>query len=146
MFIDALINLWETSGIANMDLRNAAMLLISFLLIYLAIGKKYEPLLLLPIAFGMLLSNLPIADLYHPEIFAGGHVHWDLLGGADPSQAVGILDYLYLGVKLSILPVAKAAENILAGKYDDKPENWFYMVQGTLQDQLARESKSKKGK
>lgn len=104
MFIDALINLWETSGIANMDLRNAAMLLISFLLIYLAIGKKYEPLLLLPIAFGMLLSNLPIADLYHPEIFAGGHVHWDLLGGADPSQAVGILDYLYLGVKLSIFP------------------------------------------
>ena len=89
MFIDALLNLWESSGLANMDWRNLVMICLSFLLIYLAIGKKFEPLLLLPIAFGMLLSNLPIADLYHPEIFAGGHVHWDLLGGSDANLAVG---------------------------------------------------------
>ena len=104
MFIDALLNLWESSGLANMDWRNLVMICISFLLIYLAIGKKFEPLLLLPIAFGMLLSNLPIADLYHPEIFAGGHVHWDLLGGSDANLAVGILDFIYLGVKLGIFP------------------------------------------
>ena len=104
MFIDALLNLWESSGLANMDWRNLVMICLSFLLIYLAIGKKFEPLLLLPIAFGMLLSNLPIADLYHPEIFDGGHVHWDLLGGSDANLAVGILDFIYLGVKLGIFP------------------------------------------
>lgn len=104
MFIDALLNLWESSGLANMDWRNLVMICLSFLLIYLAIGKKFEPLLLLPIAFGMLLSNLPIADLYHPEMFAGGHVHWDLLGGSDANLAVGILDFIYLGVKLGIFP------------------------------------------
>ena len=104
MFIDALLNLWESSGLANMDWRNLVMICLSFLLIYLAIGKKFEPLLLLPIAFGMLLSNLPIADLYHPEIFAGGHVHWDLLGGSDANLAVGILDFIYLGVKIGIFP------------------------------------------
>lgn len=104
MFIDALLNLWESSGLANMDWRNLVMICLSFLLIYLAIGKKFEPLLLLPIAFGMLLSNLPIADLYHPEIFAGGHVHWDLLGGSDANLSVGILDFIYLGVKLGIFP------------------------------------------
>jgi carboxybiotin decarboxylase len=104
VFIDALLNLWESSGLANMDWRNLVMICLSFLLIYLAIGKKFEPLLLLPIAFGMLLSNLPIADLYHPEIFAGGHVHWDLLGGSDANLSVGILDFIYLGVKLGIFP------------------------------------------
>ncbi|MBQ4156491.1 MAG: sodium ion-translocating decarboxylase subunit beta, partial [Clostridia bacterium] len=54
----------------------------SFVLLFLAIVKKFEPLLLLPIAFGMLLTNLPMAELYHPELFAGGHVHWDMFGGA----------------------------------------------------------------
>ena len=91
------------SGVANMAWQNGVMILIAFVLIYMAIGKKCEPLLLLPIAFGMLLSNLPIADIYHPEIFADGHVHWNLLGGAD-GQVVGLLDFIYLGVKLSIFP------------------------------------------
>ncbi|MBP5492794.1 MAG: sodium ion-translocating decarboxylase subunit beta [Clostridiales bacterium] len=80
------------------------MLVIAAVLIYMAIGKKCEPLLLLPIAFGMLLSNLPIAGLYHSEIFAGGHVHWDLLGGGSADVAPGLLDYIYLGVKLGIFP------------------------------------------
>lgn len=102
MIIDALKNLWEMSGIANVTWQNGVMLLIAFILIYMAIGKKCEPLLLLPIAFGMLLSNLPIAGLYHPEIFAEGHVHWDLLGAG--GDGVGLLDFIYLGVKLSIFP------------------------------------------
>ena len=77
------------------------MILVSCVLFYLAIVKKFEPLLLLPIAIGMLLTNLPGAGLYHPELFGGGHVHW-----ADFADAnnVGLLDYIYLGVKLGIYP------------------------------------------
>ncbi len=104
MFIDALKNIWESSGIYAITWQQGVMLLIAGVLIYMAIGKKCEPLLLLPIAFGMLLSNLPIAGLYHSEIFAGGHVHWDMLGGADANIAPGLLDYIYLGVKLGIFP------------------------------------------
>lgn len=80
---------------------NLVMILVACGLLYLAIVKKFEPLLLLPIAFGMLLTNLPGAGMYHTEIFAGGHVNWAMLG--DPKQA-GLLDYLYLGVKLGIYP------------------------------------------
>ena len=104
MFIDALKNIWETSGIYAITWQQGVMLLIAGVLIYMAIGKKCEPLLLLPIAFGMLLSNLPIAGLYHSEIFAEGHVHWNLLGGGNESIAPGLLDYIYLGVKLGIFP------------------------------------------
>jgi len=75
------------------------MLLISFVLLYLAIVKKYEPLLLVPIAFGMLLTNLPGANLYHPEFYTGGHVDW-----AAFSKDAALIDYLYLGVKLGIYP------------------------------------------
>ena len=103
MFIEALKNLWLTSGIANMDWRNLVMLLVSCVLLYLAIGRKFEPLLLLPIAFGMLLSNLPLGELYHPEIFINetGGIDWTTLGDI---HAIGILDIIYLGVKLSIFP------------------------------------------
>jgi len=90
------------------DPRILIMILISFVLLYLAIVKKFEPLLLLPIAFGMLLTNLPGAEMYHSELFAGGHVHWAQFGGA-PDEAgniitAGLIDYLYLGVKLGIYP------------------------------------------
>ena len=77
------------------------MIAVACLLLYLAIVKKFEPLLLLPIAFGMLLTNLPGAEMYHEQIFANGHVDWSFLG--DPKQC-GLLDYLYLGVKLGIYP------------------------------------------
>jgi len=83
------------------DWRFAVMILISFVLLYLAIVKQFEPLLLMPIAFGMLLTNLPGAEMFHSELFAGGHVHWeDFASGS----GVGLLDYLYLGVKLGIYP------------------------------------------
>ena len=77
------------------------MIAVACLLLYLAIVKKFEPLLLLTIAFGMLLTNLPGAEMYHEQIFANGHVDWAFLG--DPKQC-GLLDYLYLGVKLGIYP------------------------------------------
>ena len=75
------------------------MIAVACILLYLAIVKKFEPMLLLPIAFGMLLSNLPGADLYHPELFAGGHVAWSGF-----SDTASLIDYLYLGVKLGIYP------------------------------------------
>ena len=77
------------------------MIAISCLLLYLAIVKKFEPLLLLPIAFGMLLTNLPGAGLFHAELFEGGHIDWTAFGD---SKNTGLLDYLYLGVKLGIYP------------------------------------------
>lgn len=85
------------------DWRVLVMILISFVLMYLAIVKKFEPLLLLPIAFGMLLTNLPGAEMYHSDLFSGGHVHWDVFAGKG-SVTPGLIDYLYLGVKLGIYP------------------------------------------
>ena len=79
---------------------NLVMIGIACVLIYLAIVKKFEPLLLLPIAFGMLLTNLPLAGVFHEEFFAEGHVHWDYFADG----AAGLIDYLYLGVKLGIYP------------------------------------------
>ncbi len=82
-FLDSIVAFFSQTGFFGMsDWRTPVMLLISFVLLFLAIVKKFEPLLLLPIAFGMLLTNLPMAELYHPELFAGGHVHWDMFGGA----------------------------------------------------------------
>ncbi len=96
--LDVLKNLWETSGFMMLDWRNFVMIGISCLLLYMAIGKKFEPLLLLPIAFGMLLTNLAGEGVFHPEWFADG-VNWEEIG-AEP----GLFDILYLGVKLDIFP------------------------------------------
>ncbi|HKL96102.1 MAG TPA: sodium ion-translocating decarboxylase subunit beta [Paludibacteraceae bacterium] len=97
---DSLMDFLDGTGFAMIG-RNwklLVMLLISFLLLYLAIVKKFEPLLLLPIAFGMMLTNLPGSGLFTPELFADGIVHWEQFSNA------GLLDYLYLGVKLGIYP------------------------------------------
>ena len=103
---ESLLKLCTDSGIYGLiqDPKSLVMIGIACLMLYLAIVKKFEPLLLMPIAFGMLLTNLPFAGMYHEEIFAGGHVHWDLMGGADPAIVPGLLDFLYLGVKLGIYP------------------------------------------
>ena len=115
--------------IAVGDWKVLIMMVIAFVLLYLAIVKKFEPLLLVPIAFGMLITNLPGADMYHEILFAGGHVNWELFGGTPitpefraelqslgVSQAVldtvevgqtisvGLIDVLYLGVKLGVYP------------------------------------------
>ena len=83
--------------------KNLIMIAIGFFLLYLAIGRKYEPLLLLPIAFGIILTNLPGAEMFHAALFESGHVSWEYFaGGGDITP--GLLDYLYLGVKLGIYP------------------------------------------
>ena len=98
---ETMVNFFEGMGLTAMaqDPRYLIMIIIACVLFYLAIVKQFEPLLLLPIAFGMLLTNLPGAGLFHEEFFAGGHVHWSEMAGH-----AGLLDYLYLGVKLGIYP------------------------------------------
>ena len=129
--METLVNFIQQTGFSliSADPKVLIMLVISFVLAYLAIVKGFEPLLLLPISFGMLLTNLPGADMFHEIFFAGGHIHWDLIGGAPitadfiaqmqkagvsdavlatlevgKSINVGLIDILYLGVKLGIYP------------------------------------------
>ena len=86
-------NLWESSGLAQSDWQNYVMIVVSFVLMYLAIVKKFEPLLLLPIAFGMFLINIPGAK----------EVLWISNEGTD-SESWGLLRYLYIGVDKVIYP------------------------------------------
>ena len=130
--MEAIMNFIQATGfyqIATGDWKVLIMMLVSFVLLYLAIVKKFEPLLLLPIAFGMLITNLPGAEMYHEILFAGGHVNWEFFGGnpitpeflahleelgvseavrgtvsVGQSISVGLIDVLYLGVKLGIYP------------------------------------------
>ncbi len=85
IFFDSLYEMWLNSGFASMNAENALMIMISLSLMYLAIVKKYEPLLLLPISFGMMLANLPGANL-------------------SSYDEGSLLYYMYQGVKLSIYP------------------------------------------
>ncbi|NLV59735.1 MAG: sodium ion-translocating decarboxylase subunit beta [Clostridiales bacterium] len=89
MFTNALQKIIADSGFAALTWRHLLMIVIACVLIYLAIGKKFEPLLLLPISFGMLLANLPLANL---------------MGAPTGDEAGGLLYYLYQGVKLGIYP------------------------------------------
>ena len=79
----------------------AVMLAVACGLLYLAIVKQFEPLLLLPIGFGMLMTNLPLDGIFHMNIFINetNHIDWALLGSSG-----GMVDYIYLGVKLGIYP------------------------------------------
>ena len=90
------LNLWKSSGLANGTWQNYVMLLISFVLIYLAIVKKFEPLLLLPIAFGMFLINLPGA---HDILWGDAHDF-----NAVSAESRGLLWYLFYGVQNVIYP------------------------------------------
>ena len=81
--------------------RYVIMIAVAYILLYLAIVHKFEPLLLLPIGFGMLMANLPLDNIIHMEIFINEtqHINWQMLG-----ESGGLADYLYLGVKLGIYP------------------------------------------
>jgi len=91
-FINTIIDLVNSSGFVRGDWKQFLMLAIACFLIYLAIVKKYEPLLLLPIAFGMLLANLPFANLSSYD------------GPTEQNAAGGLIYYLYQGVKMGIYP------------------------------------------
>jgi len=91
----------KTSGIAGLtDFRQLVMIGLACVLLYLGIVKKFEPLLLVGIAFGMLLTNLPGAELYHASL-------WTSAAGFDFLEVLhsgGLLDLLYIGVKLGLYP------------------------------------------
>ena len=101
--VESLLKFVETSGFgaffAEGGWKYAAMIALACFLLYLAIKKQFEPLLLLPIAFGMLLTNLPGADMFHPTLFDEGQIDW-----YDLYKTGGLLDFLYIGVKLGIYP------------------------------------------
>lgn len=102
--METIINFIEQTGFSLVveNPKVLIMIVIACVLAYLAIVKGFEPLLLLPIAFGMLLTNLPGAEMFHEELFADGHVQWGLFGGGEITP--GLIDILYLGVKLGIYP------------------------------------------
>ena len=101
-----ILEFFEQMGFMNMTIQQGIMLLLSFFLLYLAIKKQYEPLLLLPIAFGMLLTNLPGAGMYHSELWTA------FLDANSPAyhsygtimREGGLLDILYIGVKAGVYP------------------------------------------
>ena len=108
--MEALLNFFEQTGFSRLfegeNWKCLIMLAIGGVLIWLAIVKKFEPLLLLPIAFGMILTNLPGANMYHKEL-------WDaFVNPADPAyhsfgailREGGLIDILYIGVKTSLYP------------------------------------------
>ncbi len=102
--LETLQKFWSDTGIAKMVesglvFKYLAMYVIIGVLLYLAIKKQFEPMLLLPIAFGMLLANLPGADLIHTEWFLVEHPNYGYIVSNG-----NLLDLLYLGVKLGIYP------------------------------------------
>ena len=131
--MQAIVNFCEQTGFYQFfqgdNWKCAIMIVVAIVLLFLGIVKKFEPLLLVPIAVGMLVTNLPGAEMYHEILFAGGHIHWDLFGGnpitaefiaemqasgvseavlngvaVGQTVSVGLIDVLYLGIKLGIYP------------------------------------------
>ena len=92
---------WAQIFLVQDGWKYAVMLAVACVLLYLAIVKQFEPLLLLPIGFGMLMTNLPLDGIFHIEIFLNetNHINWEMLGNSG-----GLADYIYLGVKLGIYP------------------------------------------
>ena len=106
---EVLLNLWNQSGFAALfsgfgdgGWQNLVMIVIACVLLYLAIAKKFEPLLLTGIAFGCLLTNLPNAGLYHQELWTAFMNHE--IGYGTILLEGGLLDIFYIGVKTSLYP------------------------------------------
>ena len=110
--MDALLNFVQQTGFYQLfanfgdNWGNLVMIIISLGLMYLAIVKQFEPLLLLGIAFGMLLTNLPGAGLYHADLWTNfmDATHADYHSYGKILADGGLLDFLYIGVKTCIYP------------------------------------------
>ena len=106
--VDFFTSLYESTGFPilfsdpALFIKTIVMYVIIGSLFYLAIVRKFEPLLLLPIAFGMLLANLPGANLFHMELFI--HEDGSPINMQQIAETGNLLDFLYLGVKLGIYP------------------------------------------
>lgn len=123
-FLDTVVSIWENSGFvgffAEGGYKYLIMLVVACVLLYLAIVREFEPLLLLPIGFGMLLANLPFGEMIHMELFIFDEANFGKLAAMGIETAGlthesfplfgevlhhgGLADMLYLGVKLGIYP------------------------------------------
>lgn len=104
---EVIINFIQSMGIVNMDWRQLVMILIACILLYLAIAKGFEPLLLVPIAFGMLLSNLPLSGVMSGPISTIepiGAANGVIEAGIHTKTPGGLLHYLFQGDELGIFP------------------------------------------
>lgn len=102
VFFESIQGLINDSGFVNLDWKSLVMIGISCVLVYLAVVKQFEPLLLLPIAFGMLLTNIPCPaefQIFHMDFFVGKEIDFGKV-----LHEGGLLDILYLGVKLGVYP------------------------------------------
>ena len=120
--MEAIANFFVSTGFYQFfqgdNWKSAIMLVIAVVLLFLGIVKKFEPLLLVPIAFGMLVTNLPGAEMFHEILFAGGHVHWDLFGG-QPITAQFLSEMLANGVSADMLqPYADALMTAAQSTFD----------------------------
>ena len=102
------VDLAKGSGFANMSWGNLVMIILACFFLFLGIKKKFEPLLLVGIAFGMLLTNLPVANqadlIYHPEWWIGDDAIAHGVNYLNVLQHGGLLDILYIGVKTGVYP------------------------------------------
>ncbi len=105
---EILKNLWNDSGFhlfgGDSGWQSIVMIVIALFLLYLGIKKKFEPLLLVGIAFGMLLTNLPGSGLFHSEYWTGADAVAKGVNYLDVLQHGGLLDILYIGVKTGVYP------------------------------------------
>lgn len=104
---DTMMNLWESSGIAGLEWRSYVMIAIACVLLYLGIVKKFEPLLLIGIAFGMLVSNISLVDgndLFHSDWWVGDEAVQNGVNYGNVLRNGGFVDILYIGVKTGIYP------------------------------------------
>ena len=96
--IGSLVKLWEQSGFVSADWKQLVMIGIACILLYLGIVKEFEPLLMVGIAFGMLLSNIPMGGMYNPDLWVGEVSYSAVL------QTGGVLDFFYIGIKTGLFP------------------------------------------
>jgi len=101
--IEIVKGIWASSGFEALTIQQGIMLLVSFVLMFLAIKKKYEPMLLLPIAFGMMLANLPLAGLMDDPLGLMSVGEVEIVEGAHWYDT-GFLRLIYAGVKSGIFP------------------------------------------
>ena len=104
VMLDAVIKIFQESGFNRLfeDWRQIVMIIIAAVLLYLGIVKKFEPLLLVGIAFGILLTNLPGSEIFHPELWNGAEGF--VVDYAAVLHDGGLFDILYIGVKAGVYP------------------------------------------
>ncbi len=143
-FLKTIDDIWKGSGIYSIfsdftgtGFKTLIMIVIACVLLYLAIGKKFEPLLLVPIATGMLLANIGGGEIFNSSCFTGGHVEWSFFSGSGaysidwnslPQNIAASLQYLpngdvYLGNGFHLGHLDAATVSLLADNAENALQN-----------------------